>query len=197
MHLINYDIFKTFLQTDADQKLAETIIESISGRIEHYLNRELVEQQRTKRLDVRDGKTKYSLPAFPFNSAVYSMTIINNGTTLTENTDFFLHDNNGLIELQYALTRYQPLQMVVTWVGGYTSTIETSSIGTSITVVTGAPVDLQHACTLQSIFTYRKRDSIGVSSMSMPDGSVATTIAIPNMLPEVKAILGMYKRRPA
>jgi len=196
MHLINYDTFKTFLQAEADPKLAEMIIEVVSGRIEHALNRFLVEQYRSTKFNVETGKAILSLPAFPINSAVYSVTVDNAGITMTEGTDFYINESNGVIHFTQSLYRYNPLQMTVGWVGGYTTTLETGAVGTTITVVTGAPVDLIHACTLQSIFQYRKRDSLGTTSITTPDGSITTSITVPNLLPEVKAILKSYRRSP-
>ncbi len=194
MHLINYDTFKTFLQAEADPKLAELIIEAVSARIEHALNRYLVEQYRSMKFGAETGKTILSLPAFPINSALYSVTLNNAGTTLTEVTDFYVNENNGVIQFVKPLSYYNPLQLTVGWVGGYTSTQETGAVGTTITVVTGVPIDLSHACTLQSVFQYRKRDSLGTTSITTPDGNITTSITIPNLLPEVRAVLKTYRR---
>jgi hypothetical protein len=51
------------------------------------------------------------------------------------------------------------------------------------------------AVIMQTAFIFRRRKDIGLSSISLPDGSISV-VAPTELLPEVKAVLKEYRRTP-
>lgn len=191
MRLVSLTDLKVFLEkTDTNHdSLLRMIIEHVSSWIELYLNRNLLKASRTVYRD--SGKRYYYLSAYPIDEAE-TLTVVHDGTTQTKDTDFFVRADDGLIEFQKAsIPSYtDPKEVVITWTGGY------SASGESDTECLNIPLTIQEAALRQCAYNFRRRKDIGISSVSMPDGSVNKNPIDSFLLPEVKDLLRVY-RRPA
>lgn len=191
MRLISLTDLKLFLNITniVQDRLLGNIIDRVSKRVETYLNRNLLKQARTIYRDA--GRRYYYLPAYPIDEAA-TLTVICDGVTQTKDSDFFVRADDGLIEFQKdAVPSYQdPKEVVITWTGGYASS------GEGDTECLAVPEDIQDAALRQSAYNFRRRNDIGISSVSMPDGSVSKTPIDSSLLPEVKDLLHNY-RKPA
>jgi hypothetical protein len=189
MRLISLTDVKSFLEITNNNHdlLLSKIIERVSKRIESFLNRLLVKQERTVYRNA--GKRYYYLPAYPIDESA-TLTVVCDGVTQTKNTDYFVWSDEGLIEFQKdAIPSYQdPKEVVITWTGGYATS------GEGDTECLAVPEDIQDAALKQVVYNYRRRKDIGVSSISMPDGSVTKMPIDASLLPEVKDELIKYRR---
>jgi len=191
---------KAFLEIESDKttydSLIVTIIKQISDRIQTFLNRKLVKEERTQYFQA--GRTNYFLNAYPIDSTA-SMTIVVDETTQTANDDYWTWSDNGIIQFDYATSYIEPRQISVTYTGGYE--ITDTAVGMSgispitETVLVVVPDSIAYACMLQSAFVFRRRKDVGISSMSLPDGSFNTLFAA-DLLPEVRNTLKQYRKIP-
>jgi len=191
MRLVSLTDLKLFLEkTDINQDgILHMIIEHVSGWIETYLNRNLLKVSRTVYRDA--GKRFYYLPAFPIDESV-TLTVTYDGTLQTKDTDYFVRADDGLIEFQQSsIPSYtDPKEVVIVWTGGYAVS------GEGDTECLAVPTNIQEAALRQCVYNFRRRKDIGVSSVSMPDGSVNKSPIDAFLLPEVKDLLRNY-RNPA
>jgi len=127
------------------------------------------------------GRSKYYLPAFPIDLSS-TLSVVNDSTTQVINSDFYVWEDSGLIEFTQIPSYNRPKQLSFAWTGGYAS-------------VDVLPNDLHLAVILQSSFVFRRRKDIGVSSISLPDGSLSVNTPT-ELLPEVKSILKQFRRAP-
>lgn len=188
--LANVKAFLELTNTDHDTLLG-ILIEYVSDRIKTFLNRDLEEQYYTQYFN--SGRRKYYLSAFPIDSSA-AITVTVDSSIQTEDEDFFVWEDNGLIEFSYKTTYSNPKQIIVTWLGGYTtSTISVS--GESKTLIT-VPDAVAYACLLQVAYMFRTKKSIGLTSVNTPDGSIQTMANPTELLPEVKKILIEHRKVP-
>lgn len=156
-----------------------SLIQYISKNIETYCNRSFKKESRTEVFNA--GRKYYFLSAVPIDSSV-ALIVTLTGAAQTINSQYYLWDDLGLIEFITSPTDTTPKAVSITYTGGYT---ETDSILT-------VPDDLKHACIEQTIFLFRRRKDIGLSSVSMPDGSI--NVLSPNdWLKSVLGILNHYR----
>lgn len=186
MKIISLDDLKEFLGEDAigtsKDALLTSIIEYVSPRIESYLNRYLRKETRQQYFNA--GKRLFSLSAYPIDSTTTQVAVLLDGITQTVNLDYSVWDDFGAVEFHYTPSYVEPKQILVEWVGGYAE----------VDGVLSVPDDIKFAALLQCSYVYRRRKDVGATSMSMPDGSVSSSGGM-QLLPEVKEILGVYKRR--
>jgi len=191
MRLVSLIDLKTFLEkTDSTHDdLLGLIIDRVSLTIENYLNRNLLKAARTAYFDA--GRIYYYLPAFPIDETA-TLTVTHVTTVQTKDTDYFVRANDGVIEFQKSsIPSYtDPKELCIVWTGGYANAGEGNSECLEI------PVDIQDAASRQCAYNFRRRKDIGITSVSMPDGSVTKSPISTVLLPEVKDILRNY-RKPA
>jgi hypothetical protein len=187
----SYKLFLTDGGTSELNALQEQILIWTSARVQRYLNRKLKEAERTVIMNTDMGGRIYSLPAYPINPA-HTVTVSVYDTPQIENSDYWVHYEKGLLEFHVAPVYVQPKGLSVTYTGGYTWS-DVEGVLSTITFV-DVPQEVQMACVLQSSYLFQKRKSLGISSISMPDGSVTTGNTIPELLPEVKNILKSFRR---
>jgi len=191
MRLVSLTDLKIFLEkTDTNQdSLLKQIIEEVSASIETYLNRNLLKTARTIYRDA--GKRYYYLPAYPIDESL-TLTVTCDGVASTKDTDYFVRAADGLIEFQKAaIPAYEdPKEVVIIWTGGYATS------GEGDTECYNVPSVIQAATRRQSAYNFRRRKDIGISSVSMPDGSISKNPIDSFLLPEVKELLKNF-RRPA
>lgn len=194
MLLVSVDDVKTFLEksdTDtAHDALIGLIIEYVSSRIEEFLNRNLSKEYRTSTFDAK--RKKFYLSAYPIEVGS-SVTVTLDTDEQTEDEDFFVWYDKGLIEFAFEPAYIEPKQISISWIGGYAvTTVSVASVSKNILV--DIPDGIKFAALLQTVFTYRTRLHVGESSIVYPQGSMNTFLG--DLLPEVKSILLMY-RKPA
>jgi hypothetical protein len=177
MNLVTLATVKAFLEkTDVTHDdLLTSLIVQYSKRIETYCNRLFEKVSRTQKFNA--GRRDYFLPAYPIDTI--SVTV--DGTVQTVDSDYFVYTDEGWVEFYSAPGYTEPQQVSITWVGGY--------------AVADIPQDLQYAAMKQVAYVFRRRKDIGISSVSLPDGSMS--ISTPDdLLPEVKQILKSFKKAP-
>jgi len=191
---------KAFLEIDTDKtnydSLIVTIIKQVSDRIQTFLNRKLQKEERTQYFTA--GRKTYFLSAFPIDEAA-SFTVSLDDTIQTSNDDYWVWPDSGTMVFDYATSYIEPRQLYVTYTGGYAATdtaVGIAGISTiTETVLLIVPDSMAYACMLQSAFLFRRRKDIGISSMSLPDGSFNTLYAA-DLLPEVKNSLMQHRKIP-
>ncbi len=182
MKLVTVDDVKLFMEkVDSDQDdLIELIIDSVSARIEKYLNRYLLKQQYTEYFD--GGYKTYFLHALPIDTTKPINVYVSNVEKIVD-IDVFVYSDIGAIKFpQDTETGVKNIKAVYT--GGYESMID----------VVLVPNDLKYACLLQSVSDFRNRDNLGIGNITLPDGSMR--IIQDTFLPQVKNILNQYRLPP-
>lgn len=107
---------------------------------------------------------------------------VSDSTGYEDKSDYYIWDTEGLIEFVVPPSTSLPRQVKVVYTGGYAE-----SGG-----VLQVPDDLKRACLMQSAFEFKRRKDLGISSLSMPDGSIAMTSSAA-LLPEVVRIIKLYR----
>lgn len=198
MRFIGLKLLKDFLgkEDEKDKDLLTALIEQVSLRFETYTHRQFEALARTKFFDA--GKRNYLLPAFPIDLGE-TLTVTVQDEVQVKDTDYFVWDDEGRIEFRRAArsTRFSsvitdpvfstvlPRAVQIDWTGGF-------ELNATEVDVLDVPEDIKHACLLQTAFQYRRRNDVGVSSLSLPDGNVSV-LSPTALLPEVRAILDSYK----
>lgn len=176
--------------TTDDTALTE-LIKGLQGRFEGYCSRRFERSVGVTALF--DGGTKYiCLPRWPVES-VASVKIDADGDftspdeTLTENDDFYLKKERGILAFAGDLWPEGVDHIQVVWTGGF--------VAAGTTVQSGQyemPYDLRRALFMQAGFEWRNRRSLGAASVSSNGQSM--TIAPAQLLPEVTAALFQLRR---
>ena len=180
MNLVTLATVKAFLEkTDlTHDALLNSIITQYSKRAEKFCNRLFEKVARTRPYNA--GRKDIFLPAYPIDLTA-ALTVVLDDSTLTVNDDYYVYEDSGWIEFFSTPSYIKPKQLSITWTGGYASD--------------GVPDDLQYALMKQIVFVFRRRKDVGVSSVSLPDGSLSVSFP-DDLLPEVKQILKSYRRTP-
>lgn len=182
MNLVTRAVVKAFLEiptaTTTYDSLIDSLITQCSKRAETFCNRLFEKTARTQKFNA--GRKDIFLPAYPIDSTA-TLTVILDEETLTVNDDYYVYNDEGWIEFFSTPSYIEPQQISITWTGGYASD--------------AVPDDLQYAVMLQVAFMFRRRKDLGVSSISLPDGSMSVNNPA-DLLPEVKHILRSYKKAP-
>ena len=117
--------------------------------------------------------------------SIAPVVTVSDSTSYSDKSEYYVWENEGLIEFVTAPTYTLPRQVKIVYTGGYT---------TDTNGILQVPDDIKRACLMQVAFDFRKRKELGITSISMPDGS--TSIQNPStLLPEVVRILKMYRSR--
>lgn len=166
--------------TTTNDDILEALIKLVGGQFELYTGRKFA---KTSKVDYRDaGEKFYYVDTYPILEG--TVTITYNSTVQTEDEDYYVWNEHGYIEFFNIPTKNRPKQIKLEWVGGY----EEDSDG--VLLVDEA---LSYACLLQCIFMFKRRRELGVSKLTLPDGSVSL-IKTATLLPDVKTILNSYKK---
>ena len=154
-----------------------TLLDQVSLRIENFLNRKMEKVARSVYFNA--GRRTYHLPAYPIDLTA-ALSVTYDGTAQTINDDYWVWEDEGLIEFQSPLSYSEPKQVLIAWTGGYAAT-------------ENIPSDVQMAVIMQAAFVFRRRKDIGVSSISLPDGSLSVNVPL-KLLSEVENMLRPYRR---
>ena len=180
MNLVTRATVKAFLEITVltYDDLLDSLIAQNSKRIEKFCNRLFEKTARTQKFNA--GRKDIFLPAYPIDSTA-TLTVTLDSTVQTLNTDYYVYHDEGWIEFFVSPSYTEPQQLSITWTGGY--------------AVADIPSDLQYAAMLQVAFMFRRRKDLGVSSISLPDGSMSVNNPA-DLLPEVKHIIRSYRKTP-
>lgn len=179
MRLASLDDLKLFLEiikTDHDPLLV-MLLDSVSVRIERFLNRNLEKLQRVEYFN--PGKRRYFLSSFPVDLTA-AFTITCEAVAKTKDTDYWVWSDSGIVEFLSTPIASNPRSIVVTYTGGYATTAD-------------LPDSLRFAVVMQTAFMFRRRKDLGLSSVSLPDGSLSVNNPT-KLLPEVIDILRSYRK---
>lgn len=189
--LVSTTDVKDFLEIDRSKitfdSLLDLLIRSNSKRVETYLNRDLKKESRTKYFNA--GRTKYSLSAYPIDTSgttTTALSVYDGSSLLTVNSDYYVWDAEGVIEFYTAPVYCEPRQIKIIWTGGYTEAITGEKL-------LSVPDDLRFACLLQTAYVFRRRNELGLQSISLADGSI-NSVSSGEFIPQVKGILKSYRR---
>jgi len=193
--LISLEDAKTFLEIDNSSydTLLTNLIVFVSDRIQTFLNRKLKKEERTQYFQA--GRRRYYLSAYPVD-ITSTITVVVGEETKTEDEDYYIWDDIGVVEFREPTTYVGPKQVAVTYTGGYNATTITVSGSVQEIYLSTIPDSLKYACLLQVAFMFRRRRDIGLNSVSMPDGSINVQSPT-DLLPEVKNILKSYRKTPS
>jgi hypothetical protein len=186
LKLINADnlkIFASIPEKQKDDKVLDLIIDQVSARIQTALNRTLTSAQYTEVFNA--GQKFYYVKAYPIDMGTPPVVTVA-GTAKTMDTDFFVWDQEGLIEFEIPPSYSKPREVQIVYTGGYSA----DSDG-----ILQVPDDIKRACLIQSAHDYKRRDELGLSAIKMGDGSVNVQTKT-ELLPEVVSILKSYRARP-
>ena len=179
--------------TDDDQMLY-SIIKGVSAAFDTYCNRTFILNSSAATEYYSGGRQKLYLPRYPILSITSVTESVDwdwdNETALTADDDYHAMTDRGALHRVGTLWLSGAETVRVVYTGGYVA-----AGGTAGTGETALPDDIQEAALLQSMFTYKRRDDLGLAGVSAMGGSISKFSAI-ELLPEVKAILNKYRRSP-
>lgn len=193
MRLIDIELVKQFLgKTDTGYNdLLQTLIEQVTGAFETYTGRKFEAIERTKYFTV--GPRNFLLPAFPVDLGETFTVTVNDETQVIDD-DFFVWEDQGRVEFlrktatdPLALSppaTPKPKAVVIVWTGGW--------VADGDGLLQSVPQDFQKACMMQVAFEFKRRASIGLTSLSVPDGNVSV-MAPTDLLAGVRTILDSHK----
>lgn len=168
--------------TDEDTAMIELIISGVSAAFNSLTGRNLKYQEYATIYLDGNGSQKLSLPNYPVTSIG---TVVEDDITLTEGDDYdyLLYTGNNDAYLQKVS-------------GIWTTSLKGVKLTTFKAGFTDAtmPADLKLACLKQVAWEWKKYSGKrwGESSHSFEGGSIS--IETVNLLPDVKEILGLYRR---
>lgn len=183
MKLISVKNLKDFLGSEVgsgQDPLLTTFIEGVSKRFETFTGRLFEQIERTEYF--RGGRKNFFVESYPIDSG-QTVTVVIEDVTKVENTDYWVDHARGVIEFEDQIAKGDPKSVAITYTGGYAAA----------SGVLGVPDDMKLACKMQTAFAFRRKRTLGVKGVNMPDGTM--TINEPDaLLNEVKEILKSYKR---
>lgn len=174
----------------AHTTLLADLIPGVSARLEEYLGRGAKSEARTDYFDAEPGLVRVVLDAFP----VASLTSVryDTGRTFAAPSDlpasvYTLDSARGILTFDRANFVVSPRAIQVAYTGGMAA--DTNAF------ITAFPA-LAHAADLQVASLIQRRLSLGASSVNAGGGSKAWVGGY-DLLPEVRSILDLYRRRAA
>jgi len=175
---------ETFLEKSSveQQALITLILESVSYHIQDFLNRKLKKDAYTHYFN--GGKRFYHLPAYPVDTS-QTFTVTVNGSAKTQDSDYYLWDEEGIVEFPTPPSDSKPRIVKIDWTGGYAETNNVIQV----------PDPIKYACIIQTVHNYRRRRDLGINAISMPNGSMSINER-GDLLEQVKALLKPFRRVP-
>jgi hypothetical protein len=194
--LITVESLKTFAEirdthTDA---LLSIIVDTMSARIQTYLNRNLEHAQYTEYYEAGSGRRKWYLSAYPITvDSTHTFVLTDNGSTLTKDSDFYLREDEGLLEIDMSPIFIVPKQIKVVYYGGYEVIDDSTSINDGALDI---PEDMRLAVYLQCSYMFKRRNDLGLTAISISGGFSVAKMPPVELLPDVKSMLRYFRRVP-
>ena len=170
--------------------LIPVLIADVSARFEQYLGRALELTTRTERFDAHPTTSRLMLEAYPISSVARveydpERAFGSTGDVLVANDDFVSDDAHGILFLEGVLLSDYRQAIEVEYDGG---------LGANQAALEAAFPELVHAADLQVAYLARRRQNLGGSATSAA-GASTTYVGAYELLPEVKSILDLLRRR--
>jgi len=178
---------KTFMgKTDTvDDSLLLVLMDQVGATIENYLNRKLATGTYTELFT--SGLSRYYLRSIPIASITHVKL---DGIEMAELTDYVVdHDRGRVLMIRKTGKAVRPLNLAIKYVGGYQTATPSNPAYTWVQV----PADLQLAVTMQTSHIFRRRRELGMTSVSLPSGSISLADPLDLFLPIVKQKLDRYR----
>lgn len=188
MYLFTVADLKTFLEkTDtAQDTLLLQIVNGVSARVMDYLNRGFGQVDRTELFN--GGRRFYYVKAFPIDLAQPPVVLLD-GVSQTIDSDVFVYAEDGYFEFRIETPRTKPKNISISYTGGF-------AVDGADSQLYLVPDGIKYPSIKQAAYEFRNRDTLGVRSVGMPDGSV-TKLHEGGLLPEVKQQLRPFRRTPS
>ncbi|HQG81820.1 MAG TPA: hypothetical protein PLU14_00295 [Caldisericia bacterium] len=189
-------VVKSLLEIPSTETINDSLLDVFiafnSNRIETFLNRNLLKKERTEYFS--SGRRLFYVSAFPIDSTA-TLTVSYSDSALTENEDYYVWYDEGVIEFFTEFTETRPKEVSITYTGGFSS-LETLTVTGFATVfdVVGVPPIISIACARQTAFDFMRRRDTGIVSLNTRDGSFSTLFV--DLLPDVKQALLPFRRTP-
>jgi len=174
MALITLDEVKEFLRiTDPqDDVLLQSLIDGTEAQVKKYVNNAIEKETSiTEYFNIDRKQRRIYTKYFPISN----VKVYENNTLLTENTDYVVDYNSGLITRIHAYFAYGYQIVKVVYDAGYDT----------------IPDDIKLAVKIQVAFYYQRKDQIGIAGQSL-EGSINITEKY-GLLDTVKEMLDKYK----
>jgi hypothetical protein len=181
--------------TDFDD-IINSIIDGIDGIFDTYCGRPLLmtDEAVTENYGIDECRSRLLLNRYPIISITslkeafdYDFTA---AEALVSNADYRL-SNKGLNGIIYRLNGYwldgEDIIEVI-YRGGYCGASEAAAAGEN-----ALPDELREAAVMQACFMFKRKDDLGLSSISSQGGSISKFADV-ELLPLVKQVLDKYKR---
>ena len=185
--LISLSLLKGVLEiptvTDHDVFL-RLLISGCTPMIENFLNRKFLKEERTVLFN--GGRTKYYIDAPPIDSEADLVVTVDDDEQV-KGDDFVVDYQAGMIRF-LSTTDCDPLGVSITYTGGY-DLIDDSDADDFGTLA--VPYDIKLGVALQCSYIFRRRETLGLSFISLPNGQMAPNVEL-DLLPIVKKRLAHY-----
>lgn len=171
------------------------MVSAVSRRIEHFLDRKLIQEARTQYYNVRPRQNRLFLREYPV-TAIASVTVAldwdyASGTAL-DSSDYHVTDDTGILHFNYDLITnylgsnyaYAPDAVRVVYTGGF---------ATSTSNLISSHPDIAMAADIQTVALWRRRDTPQGNSISVGGGSISYERPLA-FVPDVTEALAPYRR---
>lgn len=177
--------------TDETRAEVAAVLATVSGAVERYLDRFALRQARTEYHDVEPMQSRVRLRAYP----VTTLTSVNydpdqafGSTTAMTSSDYYdpTLDVEGALVFRYPFMPSVPHSRAL-------KVVYTGGMATDTDSFVAAYPDLAGAVDVQTSHEWQRRNALGVSSVSYPDGTTAS-LSLERWVASVKQVLDYYRR---
>jgi hypothetical protein len=171
--------------------LLQVVINAVSARIDGYVRDNGFTLTKGAVVEYRNGgRCSYWLRQPPIDTSLaYSVYV--DDSLLTVNDDYKVDTTANKIILLSKASESEPLNVKLSYYGGYAElTAGTPAVGTGILDI---PSDMKYAVIQQCAYLFKRREELGVQSISLPNGSISLSGEI-DLLKYVKDSLSKYSR---
>lgn len=192
--LLEMDLTKT--TTDKDTSLT-LLLTGMAARFQTVCNRKFLKEERVEYFN--GGKKFYFLSAVPLvlptvitpasgaPTILDPITFESYGQNLILDTDYYIWEDQGKIEVAYEIATSWPKCVKITYTGGYDEE-------NGVVLV---PEDLKTAYLQQCSHEWLRRKNMMGESITMPDGSINLRQGmVTALLPQVQSVIDCYRLFP-
>lgn len=191
--IITLTRLKNVLDTSATSTTHDDIlsylISSCTPLFENHMNRKLSKVSYTEKF--RGGRIKYYVSAPPIDSSV-AVTVTVDGVAKVLATDYEILHDFGLIQFLETVQSETVFGVQIVYTGGYDLVDDSDDEDYGTLAV---PYDIKMAALLQCVQVFRRRNDMGLSFISLPNGQMSVNTALA-LLPMVKKMLSPYRLSP-
>jgi hypothetical protein len=167
------------------------LITAVSARADLYCNRGF---EKIERVEYHDGGGRYLFLRCPPVSAIASIYGSNtwewNASALIPASSYQIF-TAGMVGYRFGFWPYSVKALKVTYTGGFDPYPE----GTPPEGYVPIPSALEQAICSQVVYEYRRRNDLGLRSLTFPNGEIQK-VDTGEFLEQVKSVLDRYRVRP-